>query len=618
MKTNSLIKSSEGDFFDNKRGRSTFMSVLSSTERDDPLRLISFVSLFVNGDENKVIDALDNKSYADYYDGIRRDLSALLTSCRIEHVVYWMAPVTDYYATTPAEKVTMTNHPDSVGYINYDNAISGTNVLKSKDCMHLYDNLNKEFYQLLLSVKKDDQLLESLSKELGKDYVIPEDVRLKQPYISSHTLLGASFVFRENMNNIPTEVINIIKAFLPVVRPSGKREILNNATLNSDQKLHFTLIYSFVLFQPCCSDHFCYTYIRLFNVLGRMYAFRGHLEKFDELYREMLGLLHMLENEKFLDSSTINNHLFLHLDESYRYAGYPKAIDCFEPEWSYGFLKNPTISSNSFVTLYQTEAHFSISSFFSSDEDKCSPRLEGNGNADIIEELGEISQEQFSVHVLSAYYSAEAYRHCSTCAILTLWDIEVTSTLKHYLDGRYFESTAMPAYIQNDSNLLRSTQADLLAFAERVYGSSYQSELQGIPKMQDIKLYHSVSLAERKFCSGPLYFRFEHLLDSLNNRRCYGMVMDLYSTPHLLAFLGFFSVVIKGEVKAFAYCYEVNLKFAFDKPIPFYGIVQPLVYRPTRMIVDVDRIHPVFFMRSGFTPDVYAIVDRVIPYQYVV
>lgn len=435
--TNTLIYAYDG-FWQNRLKYSMSNSVLSSLEKDDPLRMISLISLFEVGDENAIWQMLASDAhYEEYREDIMCDIKAMLEICSLEQTTYWSSPVTEYCAPFIEEKGgTSTNPEGSVGYIDYSCCHNGQNVLKAKDSMHMIENLGTEFRNYFISQKDQfPERYDHLNKELRADFIIPNEISISKPKFSQHTLHIAYYILQRNGNLLPKEVQQVIYSLFSAFC-ANEQSSSNNLT--SQQKMHFTLIYTQFLFLSSFSDSFCSSYIRLFNVIRRILAFRGSLESFDLLYKEMISLLHKIENEKVFDSSTINNHLFVHEDLSYFFMGPPKTIDCYELEWTYSSLKRPKATPKPVATLFKKCYTMFSTNIMKGCAKREVAKLYDSAYEHIKEEFKSISHTHLSIRVLSAYNSSMRYCECSTASILTLWDIEATSTLQTFLEGNYF------------------------------------------------------------------------------------------------------------------------------------------------------------------------------------
>lgn len=620
--TNMLSYADEWDIYDDKDNRKVFFSSLSLLERDDLLRIIPLVNLFSDGDEPTIATLLDDQEscYRDQY--LINELSKLLTICKNEQTTLWTAPIS-YYCPPKTEKYGYkgTNPEFSIGKINLDNLICGFNSLKSKDYMHYADNKGKDFKSIATNTKeKKEKFLIPLNKELQKDFIIAKGVTLSYPCFSSFSLNFAYYIYLINKKYLPLQVRTIIESFLCFPSEKGNGNSSINHSLNSNEKLHFILIYSLFLFPACICDHYLFSYIRLFYVLGRIYNCRRNLKEFNILFREVVFLNYLLENECIVDSSTINDHIFLHEDLSYLYLGPPKALDCYEPEWSFSSLKNPNITPNLIQTLFKNQMNNTIASMFKKTE-KQPFILSGDVNSCIKNEFCNYSIIQFSVRVLSAFNSSCRYCLSSVIPILTLWDIEATSSLSIFLSNEFFTKKYTPCLTRDimNPNVFPSTDDEIQQFTERISDASWKDDIKMIPHPCNVSTFSSIKTINGQYHSLPPSFSYinKKILLSGNINQCFGLVTDYKGNPHLLSFCCFFMVDIHSTPYYLCVCQEIPISFILDNPYSqVFRVNNCNIYNLKHTIISMDRINPVIFVDEVVSDNAIGFCDKTFIAQY--
>lgn len=618
--SNCIAYANEYDVLSNKRSRSIFMSALSSLERDDLLRIISLVSLFQIGDEKNLAQIIDPipSECRDIY--LVQDISNLLLSCSIEHTVYWSAPVTSYYPPcVPKNGNIGTNPQYSVGTIDFKNVISGNHVANYLDGMHVSENCGEDFHGMMYE-KQDQQssISESLCQELIKDFIIPEGTFLTSSEFSRHSILYAKYIFECNKKYLPVKIQLIIDTYLP-----SARNTYSSRSLTSNEKLHFILIYSQFLFPSSVVDHFCASYIRLFAVLGRIYTCRGSMETFYSLHSRLICLLNMIENEKLLDSSTINDHLLVHTDLSYLHMGPLKAVDCYEAEWTFKDFKNPIISPDPFVTLFKTQMDNTMAKIFEGINNNTTQfELSNNPSCIICDEFKNLTYEHVAIRILSAYKSSCHYQYCNTIAILTLWDIEATGTLHSFLENTFFTTKSNPIlYVrETSSTVFPSSLEETIEFQKRIRGLSWRAELNVIPLLPSIQLYSTCCFNSYIYNSHDVPYSSMTREFFLNNYKShnFGIIVDIYGFGHLITFYGFFSVLINGVTYPLCYCSEIPIKYLFDEPSQFiFEVIKPCSQKLVKTVISMDRIRPAIIIEKIVSDNLLVLNDKTFSAQYV-
>ena len=619
--SNTLTYADGFDVLDDKKNRIVFVSTLTSLERDDLYRIISLISLFHEGDEYMIMRMLEPDESEVFDNYCIEEIKRLLVICDIEHIVFWIPPTSVFYPPNTDKYVQGTNPVNSVGRVELEDTPSGRNTLKSKDKMHIQDNTGKEFIEGLKKKKNTKQDSNTtFVNELQRDGIIPSAITITSSSFTDYSIYYARFIYEENKQYLPLSVRNIIESIIPGRDHNGNPITVDSIQLNSHQKLHFTLIYSQFLFPASVVDHFLFSYVRFFNVLGRIYCCRSDLHTFHVLYREMIFLLNMIENEKFLNSCTINDHLYIHDDLSYQFVGPSKEIDCYEPEWSFFPIKKTIPTPNSLVTLYKKQMDITITSLFCPYNSYQEESLSDVIKPCDVDHFYKMSFSQFAIRVISCYNSSCRYKESCTSAIITLWDIEATSTLENYINGGFINNKVEPRLFTLDNNYFPSQDTVIEHFASITRGDNWRKDITLIPALTRIIVYQKCHFHGINFKTQNTPYpkmKNDDYLNS-NNENTYGIIIDYKGFPHLVTFLAFFSVPMNGKDYIMTYCHNIPISFLMDQPTPYvFKVNKSCKKTPVHSIISMDRIHPVIFVKAVSSDDILGINNKTFTAQYI-
>ena len=299
-----------------------------------------------------------------------------------------------------------------------------------------------------------------------------------------------------------------------------------------------------------------------------------------------------------------------------------KAVDCYEPEWTYGGLKEPIISPDPFVTLFRTHMDKTMSTLFDkSDDNTAHFKLRNEVIQSIHDKFNSLSFEQFAIRVLSAFSSSCSYQKSNAVAILTLWDIEAIGSLPSFLQNSFFSSKGEPNLFVRETNLneFPSSLQDTIEFAKRIGGTTWKDDLCLVPSLASIHLYKTCSYNSVTFNSHDTQYSSmtnEFFLNS-NKDNNFGIVIDFYGYAHLITFYGFFSIKIKGVSYPMCYCSEIPVKYLYDEPSQYImEVIKPCPLKLVRTVVSMDRVRQAIFLDKVVDDCILVINDKTFSAQY--